>query len=85
MYNKGLHLTSFILVVVGGLNWGLVGLFQFNLVEAIFGYGSAIARIIYVLVGLAAIYLLAMHKHDCKTCGMASHPTGAAGTGTGAM
>jgi uncharacterized membrane protein YuzA (DUF378 family) len=45
-----------ILLIVGGLNWGLVGLFGFNLVDAIFGDMSAISRIIYVLVGLAAIY-----------------------------
>ncbi|QLH41331.1 MAG: DUF378 domain-containing protein [Coxiellaceae bacterium] len=49
---------ALILVVVGGLNWGLVGLFNFNLVSAIFGDMSAIARIVYILVGLAAIYTI---------------------------
>lgn len=49
---------AFILVVVGGLNWGLVGLFNFDLVAAIFGAMSTISRIAYVLVGLAAIYFL---------------------------
>lgn len=43
-----------ILVVVGGLNWGLVGAFDFNLVSAILGEGS-IANIVYILVGLSAI------------------------------
>jgi hypothetical protein len=49
---------AFILVVVGGLNWGLVGLFNFDLVAKIFGAMSTISRVVYVLVGLAAIYTL---------------------------
>lgn len=49
---------SFILVIIGGLNWGLVGFFHFNLVNTIFGAGSLIARIIYAVVGLAAVWLL---------------------------
>lgn len=53
---------AYILVVVGGLNWGLVGIFKFDLVAAIFGEMSALARIIYILVGLAAIYLLVIVK-----------------------
>jgi len=51
-------LIALILVIVGGLNWGLVGLFDFNLVTAIFGEGSTLSRIIYILVGLAAIYMI---------------------------
>ncbi|MBE0432995.1 DUF378 domain-containing protein [candidate division WOR-3 bacterium] len=47
-----------ILVIVGGLNWGLVGLFRFDLVAAIFGGMSIIARIVYVLVGVAAVYMI---------------------------
>lgn len=49
---------ALILLVVGGLNWLLVGLFGFDLVAAIFGDMSIVARIIYVIVGLCAIYLL---------------------------
>lgn len=49
-----------LLLIVGGLNWGLVGLFDFNLVAALFGEGSAISRIIYVAVGLSALYSLYM-------------------------
>ena len=44
------------LVIVGGLNWGLVGLFDWNLVAALFGDGSLISRTIYGLVGVAAIW-----------------------------
>jgi uncharacterized protein len=45
-----------VLLVVGGLNWGLVGLLNFDLVAAIFGNMSALSRIVYSLVGLAAIF-----------------------------
>ncbi len=48
----------FILVVIGGLNWGLVGIFNFDLVAAIFGDYSAISRIIYILVGISALYAI---------------------------
>ena len=44
------------LLIVGGLNWGLVGLFQFNLVDTIFGQGTLYSRLIYILVGAAAVY-----------------------------
>ena len=47
---------ALILVVIGGLNWGLVGLLDFDLVSAIFGPMSILARIIYVLVGISAVY-----------------------------
>jgi len=49
---------AFILVVIGGLNWGLVGLFDLDVVAALFGEGSALSRVIYLLVGLATVYLL---------------------------
>ncbi|MDP1608952.1 MAG: DUF378 domain-containing protein [Chlamydiales bacterium] len=51
-----LNMIAKVLLIIGGINWGLVGLFQFNLVGAIFGEMHAITRIIYILVGLAAIY-----------------------------
>ena len=49
---------AIILVIIGGLNWGLVGLFEFNLVQAIFGEMSVISKAIYTLVGLSALYLI---------------------------
>ena len=79
MQNKALHIVSFSLVIIGGLNWGLVGLFNFNLVEAILGPGTPLTRIVYVLVGIASVYLLATHRQDCKTCGAPDH-TGAMGS-----
>ena len=50
--------VALVLVVVGGLNWALVGLLSFDLVAAIFGDMSALSRIVYVLVGLSAVYVL---------------------------
>ena len=49
---------AMILLIVGGLNWGLVGLADFNLVAAIFGDDSALSRILYILVGLSALWSL---------------------------
>ena len=52
------NLISFILVIVGALNWGLVGIFNWNLVEAIFGGYNAGSIIVYILVAIAAIWLI---------------------------
>lgn len=53
---KTLTLVAVVLLVVGGLNWGLVGAFDFNLVDSLLGEGSVLARVVYVLVGLAAVW-----------------------------
>ena len=47
-----------LLLIIGGINWGLVGLFEFDLVAALFGEMSPLSRIIYVVVGLSALYSL---------------------------
>ncbi len=65
---KFLHILSFILVIVGALNWGLIGLFKFNLVMALFGSWPTVEQIVYILVGLAAVYLIFTHGKDCKMC-----------------
>lgn len=52
-----LDIIAIVLVIVGGLNWGLIGLFNFDLVAAIFGDMTVLSRIVYAVVGLAAIYL----------------------------
>lgn len=54
------ELVAVILLLVGGLNWGLVGLFQFDLVASIFGKMSTMTRGVYTLVGLAAAYRIVM-------------------------
>mgnify|MGYP001549975171 CR=1 FL=1 len=50
---------ALVLVVIGGINWGLVGFFDYNLVDTIFGDGSVVARVVYALVGLSALWVLA--------------------------
>jgi uncharacterized protein len=64
---KALHMISFVLVIVGAVNWALVGLMDENIVEMIFG-ASDIANIIYVLIGAAGVYIGATHMKDCKIC-----------------
>ena len=53
--NKILKFTGLLLLIIGGLNWGLVGLFDFNLVSYIFGDNSFLTRTIYILVGLGSL------------------------------
>lgn len=53
-------IIALILVIVGGVNWGLVGLADVDVVAALFGDMSAVSRVVYVLVGLAAVYLAVM-------------------------
>jgi len=52
--------VAFVLLVIGGLNWGLVGLIKLDVIRAIFGDSTVLSRIIYLLVGISAIYLLLM-------------------------
>jgi uncharacterized membrane protein YuzA (DUF378 family) len=62
---KLLSKIAFILVLIGAINWGLVGLFQFDLVAALFGgMSSLISRIIYTLVGLSGVYLIVQALTD---------------------
>ena len=53
---KFINVIAQVLLIIGGLNWGLVGLFQFNLVDALFGAGEPLTRVIYIVVGIAAIW-----------------------------
>ena len=70
---KSLHALSFILVVIGGLNWGLVALggymgSDWNVVHMILGSWPQIEWLVYLLVGVGALMLLFTHKRDCKMC-----------------
>jgi len=58
MEKKPLDMLTMILVIVGGLNWGLVGALEMDLVAMIFGAGSILAKVVYVVVGLSALYML---------------------------
>ncbi len=69
---KALHTIAFVLVIIGGLNWLLVVL-DYNLVDMIIGrWSSGLANLVYVLVGLSAVYLIFTHKATCRACGNGS-------------
>ncbi len=55
---KVIDTIALILVIIGAINWGLVGIFNFNLVDAIFGAMSVISRIIYILVGISGLWAI---------------------------
>jgi uncharacterized membrane protein YuzA (DUF378 family) len=62
------------LLIIGGLNWGLIGLFNFNLVATLFGDGSVLSRIVYALVGLSALYMVATAAKLANHGDMRHHP-----------
>lgn len=66
MGNKILDCTALTIAIIGAVNWGLIGLFRFDLVAFIFGDMSWLSRIIYVIVGLCGLYLITfyMNLHD---------------------
>jgi len=57
-----LYIPSKLLTIIGALNWGFVGLLNFDLVAAIFGKKSLMSRLVYILVGLAGVFLIMKHK-----------------------
>lgn len=61
---KLLDTISLALIVIGAINWGLIGFFQFNLIDSIFGTLSLLSRIIYSLVGIASIYSLSFFARE---------------------
>lgn len=69
---KVIHMVAFILVIVGGINWGLFGAFGLDLIEVLFGGLPTIAELLYILVGVAAVYLAVTHRSDCKICSAGS-------------
>lgn len=64
---KALHMVAFALVVIGAVNWGLVGLLGYNLVETLVG-GFGLTNVVYDLVGVSGVYVAATHMGDCKVC-----------------
>lgn len=57
LFMKAVYTLALVLLVVGGLNWGLVGLLNFDLVAAIFGEMSMLSRVVYSLVGISSVYV----------------------------
>ncbi len=66
--SKPLHMLAYVLMFIGGLNWGLVGLLNLNVVDMVLGPGSMLARLVYIVVGLATVWVIITHKSDCKVC-----------------
>jgi len=66
LFMKALHVVSFILLVVGGLNWGLYGAGVGDVVTRFLG--ETIAQVVFILVGLAALFEVVTHKSNCKAC-----------------
>lgn len=59
-----LNIIVLTLVIIGGINWGLVGLFDYNLVAELFGNASWITRLVYMLVGASALWSIAFYGRD---------------------
>jgi uncharacterized membrane protein YuzA (DUF378 family) len=64
---RTLDAIALLLVIIGAVNWGLIGFFQFDLVAALFGEMSAISRVIYALVGIAGLYAISFYAKDRTT------------------
>lgn len=72
---KALHMITFLLVVVGGLNWGLVGLgmlvngtTDWNVVTMLLGAWPQVEAVVYLVVGLSTLWLLVKHPKECRMC-----------------
>jgi len=74
MNSKWLHLLTWLLIIVGAVNWGLIGLGGFtgnnwNVVSMVLGSWPQVEWLVYVLVGLSGVYEIISHKNTCKMCG----------------
>jgi len=63
MGNKFIDGTALTIAIIGAVNWGLIGLFKFDLVRFLFGDMSILSRIVYIVVGLCGLYLLTFFMH----------------------
>ena len=61
MGNKCLNCTALTIAIIGAVNWGLIGIFRFDLVAFIFGEMSWLSRIVYTIVGLCGLYLITFY------------------------
>ena len=61
MENKAMDATALTISIIGAINWGLIGFFNFNLVSFLFGSMTWLSRIIYAIVGICGIYLLSFY------------------------
>ncbi|HVZ67234.1 MAG TPA: DUF378 domain-containing protein [Patescibacteria group bacterium] len=63
---KALHMIAYLLLFVGGLNWGLIGLFNFNLVNSLLSTMPVVEQAVYLLVGVSTVYIIATLRTDSK-------------------
>lgn len=77
-----LHVIAFVLVIIGGLNWGLMAIGSWmggqnwNVVNLLLGAWPTVETLVYLLVGLSAVVLMFGHKKDCRACGNGSSGMG---------
>ena len=67
MRNKAMDYTALTLSIIGAVNWGLIGFFNFNLVAFLFGSMTWLSRILYALVGLCGLYLISFYASDSNS------------------
>ncbi len=72
---KAIHAIAFILLIIGGLNWLLIGL---EVGDVVMYLGETVSKIVYILVGLSAVYLVVTHKSTCKCCDKGMSASGGA-------
>ncbi len=65
---KNLHMVTFILLVIGGLNWLVLALFNWDISQLFGGQDAVVSQVIYILVGLSALFEIFTHKDNCKNC-----------------
>jgi len=78
--HKGLHMLTFTFLAIGGLNWGIFALTGWEIGQIFGGMEETISKVIYILVGLSAIYEIAAHAKHCRMC---KPESGGAGTSSG--
>ena len=71
---KYLNVLALTIAIIGAVNWGLIGAFQWNLVETLFGTGTWFTRIIYILVGLSGLYLIVLYPNAVSYTHLCEEP-----------
>ena len=69
-----MHKTAFILIVIGGLNWGVLAITGWEIGQIFGGMDAVVSKIIYIIIGLAALLQLFTHKHNCRKCAEGAKP-----------
>lgn len=71
---KSLHTVTFIFLIIGGLNWLAFGIFGWEVGRFLGGMTAMIPRVIYILVGISAVYEVFTHKNRCDNCSVKDMP-----------